>query len=76
MLQSLLVLISLTQSKIDHIDHISVCTLADQEVCGLYISVNEVLTVNCLKANYNGIKNKENSLKGEFSVAKVKKVLQ
>jgi hypothetical protein len=66
----------LGQTKINDIDLIASLSNAHEEVVGLNVSVDEGLGVNVLDTGDELIGKKQDSLEGEFAVAKVEQVLQ
>jgi hypothetical protein len=61
----------LGQTEINHVDLVAALANAHEEVVGLDVTVDEGLGVDVLNAGDELIREEENSLQGEFAVAKV-----
>lgn len=73
---SLGVTVLLSQTKVNHIDLVAAFSDAHQEVIRLDISMDKRLGVYVLNSGDELIGQKEHSLQGELSVAKVEQILQ
>jgi hypothetical protein len=73
---SLGVTVLLGKTEIDNVDLVATLANTHEEVVGLDITVNEGLGVNVLDARDELIREEENGLQGELSVAEVEKILQ
>jgi hypothetical protein len=73
---SLGVAVLLGETEINHVDLVAALADAHQEIVGLDVAVNKVARVDVFNARDELIGEEENSLQGEFAVAKVEEVFE